>query len=66
MSERHVVCLKTQKKNYKKLQREIGEKLISNVFAKWECRNVGAWEGVDEGSVVWHNDQMDGKNVIQM
>lgn len=54
---------KDAEKELQKLQREIGEKLISNVFAKWECRNVGAWEGVDEGSVVWHNDQMDGKNM---
>ena len=54
---------KEAEKELEKLQIEIGKKLISKIYDKYECRNVGAWEGVDEGSVKWHNDQLDGKNM---
>ena len=47
----------------KKLQQYIGENFISNIFPKFEYRNIGMWEGVDEGSSEWHNDWEDGKNM---
>lgn len=38
------------------------EHYISKVFSKYEFLDYYAWEGVDPGSSVWHNDKREGFN----
>lgn len=37
----------------------IAENYISKIFTKYQLMSNGMWEGVDNGSSVWHNDQTD-------
>jgi len=51
-------------KNYlqelKKIQSILSVEYISKIFNKFEMKECGMWEGVDEGSSKWHNDYLDG------
>ena len=46
-----------------RLHKLVGEKIVSKIFEKYKLQGKGMWEGVDQGSSVWHNDFIDGKNM---
>lgn len=42
----------------------IGQEYISKLFDRnYILKNCAMWEGVDEGSIDWHNDWQNGKNM---
>lgn len=46
------------------LHKIVGEEKIGEMFGnKYKLTQCGMWEGVDEGSSIWHNDQFDGKTL---
>ena len=46
-----------------RLHRLVGEKIVGQIFANYKLQGKGMWEGVDQGSCVWHNDFVDGMNM---
>jgi len=55
---------KEAKSELLELQLLIGQEYINKIFDRnYILKNYNMWEGVDDGSKIWHNDCEDGKNM---